>query len=99
MRHIEIDPHICSVDPITLTGLALAGLAGGATAAFAGGGTNQPATPAATPTPPAAPPPVAAPPTTSPAGSSQSLKGSQPSFVGASAAPSSDFGQKTLVGA
>jgi hypothetical protein len=27
------------------------------------------------------------------------LKSSQPSFIGASAAPVSDFGQKTLVGA
>lgn len=93
MRSIEIDPHLCSIDPITLTGLAL-GLAGGiggaaAGGAFGGGGSQAPT--------PQAPPPQAPPPS-APQGSKKSNMPSQPSFVGAAPTAPIQSGQKTLLG-
>ena len=93
IHHEFIDHLLCSIDPITLTGIALAGIAGFAGSKAAGGGSS------ASPTPPPAAPPAAAPPSTSPAGSNQNLKGGQPSFVGSSAMPTDATGQKTLIGA
>ena len=95
MRDLTQSPHICSVDPITLTGLALAGLAGGAAAGLAGGGSS--AAPAATP---AAPPPptAAAPPASNPLGQAKKPQAAQQSFIGAAATPNTQSGQKTLLG-
>lgn len=89
---------LCSLDPITLTGLALAGIgaAGGAAVASAASGGNTAATnPTAPPTPEEAAPPVQ-----QPIGSQKSgSQGSTPSFVGSSAAPSQvGYGQKSLLG-
>jgi hypothetical protein len=91
-----IDPCLCSLDPVTLTGLVLAGVgaAGGAAAASMGGGGSAPA-----PTPTAAPiPAAAAPPPQNPVGTAQPLKSNQPSYIGAAAVPQQN-NQKTLLGA
>jgi hypothetical protein len=80
---------LCSVDPITLTGLALGGLAaGGAAASLAGGGSAPQPTP-----PPSQPAPQQ-----SPQGTAKSLKPQQPTFIGAAATPPTQSGQKTLLG-
>lgn len=96
MRPIDQSPHLCSVDPITLTGLALGalgGLGGGlATGALGGGGAPAPAAPTAPPAPQAAAPPQQAP----------QAKGipraQQPTFIGAAATPPTQSGQKSLLG-
>ena len=85
----DYEPLTCSVDPITLTGLALAAVGGGAAASLAGGGSAPPS-----PTPP----PQQAPPQQSPVGVRPQNKTNQPSFIGSSATPSTDTGQKTLLG-
>ena len=77
------------VDPITLTGLALAG-AGGFAASKAGG---SPAP--ATPTAPAAPPPTPAP--AQQPGVKASAASQQPTFLGAAAVPQQS-GTKSLLG-
>lgn len=85
---------LCSIDPITLTGLAL-GLAGGIGGAAAGGafsGSSSPASPTPQAPPPQAPPPSA------PQGSKKSNMPSQPSFVGAAPTAPIQSGQKTLLG-
>ena len=88
-------PHgLCSVDPITLTGLALAGL-GGFAASSAFSGSSAPAAPTPV-TPPA--PTTAAPPAQNPVGSAKPQQGSQPSFFGAAATPNQSGGGKTLLG-
>lgn len=88
---------LCTLDPITLTGLALAGIgaAGGAgVAALASSGSSAPA-----PTAPPAPG-EAAPPVQQPVGSQKSGgQSSTPSFIGSSATPSQvGYGQKSLLG-
>jgi hypothetical protein len=106
MIHSRADRHArppkcllgCTIDPITLTGLALAttGLAGGALAAKAF--TDSPAVQAATPAAPPAPS-EAAPPIQQPIGSQKSgAQGSTPSFVGSAAVPATGYGQKSLLG-
>ena len=89
------EPHgLCSIDPITLTGLALAGLAGGATAAIAGGGSSAAPPPAAPPAPTAS-----APPASNPVGQAKpSTPPQQQSFIGAAATPNTQSGSKTLLG-
>ncbi len=82
----------CSVDPITLTGLAigLAGAFGGAAAAGAFGGSSEPAAPQA--------PPPSAPPQQQPQ-QKPAQRPTQPTFIGAAATPApSGSGQKTLLG-
>lgn len=86
------------VDPISLTGLALAGLAGGGAAAGAsllsGGGGASAATPAA----PAAPAPTLPQPTNQPQGAKPVSRSQAPSFLGASATPPVQSGSKSLLG-
>lgn len=79
------------VDPITLTGLALAGGAGflGSQALSSSGSQAAPA-PAPTP-PPATPAPAQQP------GAKAVPQGQQPTFLGAAAVPQQS-GQKTLLG-
>jgi len=84
----EFELPTCSVDPVTLTGLALAAVGGGVASSLAGGSS------APTPTPP----PQQAPPQQAPVGVRPQNKTNQPSFVGSSATPSTDTGQKTLLG-
>ena len=89
----------CEIDPITLTGLALAagGAAAGAGAASLFGGSSAPA-PAATPAAPPAPS-SAAPPVQQPVGSQKTGgQSSTPSFIGQAAVPATGYGQKTLLG-
>lgn len=83
----DYEPLTCSVDPITLTGLALAAVGGGAAASLAGGSAPTPE-----------PPPQQAPPQQSPVGVRPQNRSNQPSFIGSSATPSVDSGQKTLLG-
>lgn len=99
MIHSRVDLHHqpkailgCSVDPITLTGLALGGLGalGGAAAGGAFGGASAPAAPAA--------PPPQAPPQVQPQGSPTQTKPQQSTFIGAAATPPTQSGQKTLLG-
>lgn len=79
----------CSVDPITLTGLALAGAAGAAGSALTSSGGGSAPTPA-----PASPPPQApAQKTPAPKTAAQ-----QPTFIGGVPAPPPSTGQKTLLG-
>lgn len=85
-----IDPFICRIDPITLTGLALAAVGGGVTSAIAGG-SGAPAAP--TPAPLASTPAPAQQPQTKTQPVSQ-----QPTFLGAAATPPTQSGQKTLLG-
>ena len=82
----DFELPICSVDPVTLTGLVLAG-AGGALASSLAGGSGPS---------PTAPPTQAASQQTPAA--KQQPQSQQPSFVGASAVPSNQSGQKTLLG-
>lgn len=87
------DRFVCSVDPITLTGLALGafGALGGAAAGGAFSGSSTPA-----PQAPAAPQEVA-PPQATPQAKPKAAQ--QPSFIGAAAAPvAGASGQKTLLG-
>ena len=87
---------LCSIDPISLTGLALAGLgaAGGAGVAALASSSSSSATPAAPPAPTEAAPPVQ-----QPVGSQKSgSQGSTPSFVGSAAVPATGYGQKSLLG-
>ena len=91
---------LCMIDPITLTGLALA--AAGTAAGVGLGGAlagNTPAPAAATPAAPPAPS-SAAPPVQQPVGSQKSGgAGNTPSFIGSAAIPSQvGYGQKTLLG-
>lgn len=80
---------LCSVDPITLTGLALASTAGIAGATLANKGSGAPPTPQA---PPAQAAPQSAP-------QAKTLPQSQqPTFLGAAATPPTQSGQKTLLG-
>ena len=91
-------PHgQCSLDPISLTGLALGALAGGGTAlasgALGGGGGAQ------TPAAPAAPAATMAQPVNQPTGAKPTPKSQAPSFLGAAAAPQpTQLGSKTLLG-
>ena len=93
MRPIDQPHGQCNVDPITLAGLALGGLAGGGAAALAGGGAQAPAAPVAPPTQQ-----QAAPPQSQPTGSKPSPKPQQSTFLGAAATPPTQSGQKTLLG-
>jgi hypothetical protein len=88
---------LCSLDPISLTGLALGALAGGGTALASGalGGGSTPAAPAA----PVAPPTTIAQPVQQPTGQSPAPKSQAPSFLGAAATPPVQSGSKTLLGA
>ncbi len=90
------EPHgLCSVDPITLTGLAigaLGGLGAGAAAGAVGGGGASAPTPAAPP-----PPTAAAPPPQAPMAKTKPASGT-PSFIGAAATPPTQSGQKSLLG-
>ncbi len=90
LKECSAEPRLlCSVDPITLTGLALGIGAAGATAAASSGGSS----PAPSPTPP----PAAPPPAQSPQGKALP-KPQQQSFIGAAATPPTQSGQKTLLG-
>lgn len=89
--------YVCSLDPISLTGLAIGALGslGGAAASGAlGGGSSTPATPTA----PAAPPTTIAQPVQQPQGQATQPKPQQPSFLGAAATPPVTSGSKTLLG-
>lgn len=81
------------VDPVTLTGLALAGL-GGAIGGKALAGDPSASTPASTPQP--TPPPAAPAPQTQPTARPQTAS-QQPTFLGAAAVPQQS-GTKTLLG-
>lgn len=84
----DYEPLTCSIDPISLTGLAL-GAAGATAASSLLGGSA--------PTPQA--PPQQAPPPQAPIGNRQGQAATpQTSFIGSSAVPQSNFGQKTLLG-
>lgn len=87
----EFELPTCSIDPVTAVALALGGIAGGAASSMAGGGSGAPA-----PTPAA--PPTQAAPQQAPIGQKSQGQSSTPSFVGASAVPSGQSGQKTLLG-
>lgn len=95
MTHTQLnewhpDRLLCNVDPITLTGLALAG--GGA---LAGGAASLLSKPSAAPTPTI---PEAAPAQQTPTGSPKAPVGNQPTFIGAAATPPVQSGQKSLLG-
>lgn len=98
---IDFDLPLCSVDPITLTGLAIAGIAGiaGGTAlsSMASSGGSTTATPSPAPEQPA---PQQQAPTIAPGESARPKpKSNTPSFIGGSAVPDSrSFGSKTLLG-
>lgn len=83
------DPCLCSVDPITLTGLALGGLIGGGAAALTGGGSApEPKAPSAQ-----------AAPSQNPTTTRPKPVSTTPTFVGASATPDQrGFGSNTLLG-
>lgn len=90
---------LCSLDPVTLTGLAIGAIAGGVGGALSGGGAGGNTAPT-TPTPPPDPT-AAAPPVQQPVGSQKSGSGGggTPSFIGSAAAPSQvGYGQKSLLG-
>lgn len=99
MRPVDQSPHICFIDPITLSGLALGALAGGVGGSLMGGGAQSPA-----PGAPQAPPTqaAAAPPIQQPQGTKPTPKGQQsPStFIGSAmgASPPVQSGQKSLLG-
>jgi len=91
-QHCELVPLRCSVDPITLTGLAIGALGafGGAAASGAFSSHDAPAAPMA---PPATPAPAQQP------QQKPASRPTQPSFIGAAATPApSGSGQKTLLG-
>lgn len=98
IHHDFIDRYLCSVDPITLTGLALGGLVGGMM------GSKGSALAAAAPTPQAPPaPPASAPAQQQPVGSRNAVgnntpRGATPTFIGGMPAPPTQSGQKTLLG-
>lgn len=102
MKPIDEPYGLCSIDPISLTGLVLAGAAGAAgtaaaSGAFSGGGASS----AAAPTPAAPPAPAAAAPAQQqPTGQRAGNAGANtPSFVGSAAVPSQvGYGQKSLLG-
>lgn len=79
------------VDPITLTGLALAGGAG-----FLGSQALSSSAPQASPPPAPTPPPAAPAPAQQP-GVKAAPRGQQPTFLGAAAVPEQS-GTKTLLG-
>jgi hypothetical protein len=79
------------VDPITLTGLALAGTAG-----FLGSQAVSSSTPQAAPAPTPTPPPASPAPAQQP-GAKTAPQGQQPTFLGGAAVPQQS-GQKTLLG-
>ena len=86
-------PHLCSIDPITLAVGALGSLAGGLMGGGGGGGST---TTNVTQAPEAAPP--QAPPQRSPTGQKKSAGGT-PSFIGSAIAPpTASRGGKTLLG-
>lgn len=86
----------CSIDPVTLTGLALGAAGGGLASLMGGGGSSAPAAASAAPAP--TPPPAAAPPS-APQGTKATPKPAQFStFLGAAAAPPTQSGSKTLLG-
>jgi hypothetical protein len=89
------DSIYCSIDPVTITALAIGGIsaiAGGAIASGASSGGSQ--APAPMPT---APPPQA--PAQQQPGDKPKPKSNTPSFIGASGVPSNQsFGSKTLLG-
>ncbi len=95
------EPHgLCSVDPITLTGLAigaLGGLGAGAASGAIGGGSSGAAA-AAPAAPSAAPAAAPAPPAQAPLGNKNAPKPQQQSFIGAAATPPTQSGQKSLLG-
>lgn len=84
------DKLLCSIDPITLTGIALAAGGGFAASKALGGGSAPP--------PPDPTVPVQAPPQQAPTGSPKSPTGNQPTFIGAAATPPVQSGQKSLLG-
>ena len=91
-KHYHVLRGVCSVDPITLTGLAIGALGafGGAAAAGAFSSSPEPAAPMA--------PPPSAPPQQQPQ-QKPAAKPTQPTFIGAAATPApSGSGQKTLLG-
>lgn len=95
MRPHHEPAGLCSIDPISLTGLALAGAgaaAGGTAASLIGGSGGGAAQPA--PTPPAAAPP----PQATPTGQRQAPRPQQSTFIGAAATPPTQSGQKSLLG-
>lgn len=83
---------LCSVDPVSLTGLALAGAgasAGAGLSALLSSGTPTPAPPPATPSP-----------EQQPTGQPNTPKPQQPTFLGALATPQgAQSGTKSLLGA
>lgn len=84
------DKLLCSVDPITLTGLALAAGGGLAASSALSSGSGAPAAPVI---------PQAAPPQQNPTGTpNQTPAGNQPTFIGAAATPPVQSGQKSLLG-
>lgn len=94
MKHpLDFELPLCSIDPVTITALAIGGLGAiaGGTAASAMSSGSQ----AATPTPP----PAQAAPQMQPATERPKPKSNTPSFIGSSAVPDSrSFGSKTLLG-
>lgn len=95
-QFIDFELPFCSIDPITITALAIGGIAaaaGGAVATGMSSGGSQ--APAATPSaPPATPAPQMQPAQTRP-----KPKSTTPSFIGSSAVPDNQsFGSKTLLG-
>jgi hypothetical protein len=94
MKPIDQSPHICSLDPVTLGGLAIGALAGGGTALAAnalGGGAG------AAPTP--APQQATPPPQQQPTGAKPTPQSQASTFLGAAATPQPvQSGQKTLLG-
>lgn len=95
IHHDFIDPCLCTIDPITLTGLAIGALAGGgaALASSGGGGSGGGSAPTAEA------PPAQAAPASNPTGNKPRVQSTTPSFVGSSAAPEQrGFGTNTLLG-
>lgn len=83
---------LCSVDPVTLTGLALAGSAASAGVGLASALSSSSQTPAAPPATPA--------PEQQPTGQPNTPKPQQPTFLGALATPQgAQSGTKSLLGA
>lgn len=96
MKQFEFTDRLrCSIDPISLTGLALAGAgaaAGTAASSLIGGSGGGGA--AQTPAAPAAPPP----PQATPTGQRTQPRPQQQTFIGAAATPPTQSGQKSLLG-
>ncbi len=83
-------PRLCDVDPITLTGLALAAGGGIAASQSLTAKPQAAAAPVAPPTPP--------PPQQQAQAKPVSTQGSQPTFLGGAATPPVQSGQKSLLG-